>query len=75
MVVPDLMELNKNSPNGRQDSPTVEQIVRAALYKKDLGSGLGYCDLGLSIKKLPPAFCKSNLRYEGLKKSQTNKKE
>jgi IS5 family transposase len=34
MVVPDLMELNKSSPNGRQDSPTVEQVVRAALYKE-----------------------------------------
>jgi len=34
MVVPDLMEFNKSSPNGRQDSPTVEQVVRAALYKE-----------------------------------------
>lgn len=34
MVSPDLMELNKSSPNGRQDSPTVEQVVRAALYKE-----------------------------------------
>lgn len=34
MVAPDLMELNKSSPNGRQDSPTVEQVVRAALYKE-----------------------------------------
>jgi len=30
----DLLELNKSSKRGRQDSPTVEQVVRAALYKE-----------------------------------------
>ena len=34
IVAPDIMELNKNSRVGRQDSPTVEQVVRAALYKE-----------------------------------------
>jgi IS5 family transposase len=34
MVAPDIMELNKSSTVGRQDSPTVEQVVRAALYKE-----------------------------------------
>jgi IS5 family transposase len=34
IVAPDIMELNKNSREGRQDSPTVEQVVRAAIYKE-----------------------------------------
>lgn len=34
IVAPDMMELNKSSSVGRQDSPTVEQVVRAALYKE-----------------------------------------
>ena len=34
IVAPDIMELNKSSRVGRQDSPTVEQVVRAALYKE-----------------------------------------
>jgi IS5 family transposase len=34
IVAPDIMELNKSSAVGRQDSPTVEQVVRAALYKE-----------------------------------------
>jgi IS5 family transposase len=34
IVAPDIMELNKNSKEGRQDSPTVEQVVRAAIYKE-----------------------------------------
>jgi len=34
IVVPDIMELNKSSRVGRQDSPTVEQVVRAGLYKE-----------------------------------------
>jgi IS5 family transposase len=34
IVVPDIMELNKSSKEGRQDSPTVEQVVRAAIYKE-----------------------------------------
>ena len=34
IVAPDIMELNKSSIVGRQDSPTVEQVVRAALYKE-----------------------------------------
>jgi transposase, IS5 family len=34
IVGPDIMELNKSSTVGRQDSPTVEQVVRAALYKE-----------------------------------------
>src|SRR4030043_761800 len=33
-IAPDIMELNKSSKVGRQDSPTVEQVVRAALYKE-----------------------------------------
>jgi IS5 family transposase len=34
IVAPDIMELNKSSNLGRQDSPTVEQVVRAAVYKE-----------------------------------------
>jgi len=34
IIVPDIMGLNKSSEVGRQDSPTVEQVVRAALYKE-----------------------------------------
>jgi IS5 family transposase len=34
IVAPDIKELNKSSTVGRQDSPTVEQVVRAALYKE-----------------------------------------
>jgi IS5 family transposase len=34
IIVSDIMELNKSSEVGRQDSPTVEQVVRAALYKE-----------------------------------------
>jgi len=34
VIAPDIVELNKNSEKGRQDSPTVEQVVRAALYKE-----------------------------------------
>jgi len=34
IIAPDIMELNKNSKEGRQDSPTVEQVVRAAVYKE-----------------------------------------
>ena len=34
IIAPDIMELNKGSKEGRQDSPTVEQVVRAALYKE-----------------------------------------
>jgi IS5 family transposase len=34
IIVPDIADLNKNSEKGRQDSPTVEQVVRAALYKE-----------------------------------------
>src|SRR3990172_6321417 len=34
MIAPDIMELNGSSKMGRQDSPTVEQVVRAALYKE-----------------------------------------
>ncbi len=34
IIAPDMMDLNKSSEMGRQDSPTVEQVVRAALYKE-----------------------------------------
>src|SRR3989339_721906 len=34
IIAPDIMELNKGSKEGRQDSPTVEQVVRAAIYKE-----------------------------------------
>jgi len=34
IIAPDIMELNKSSGVGRQDSPTVEQVVRAAVYKE-----------------------------------------
>jgi IS5 family transposase len=34
IIAPDIMELSKGSKVGRQDSPTVEQVVRAALYKE-----------------------------------------
>jgi len=34
IIAPDIMELNKSSKVGRQDSPTVEQVVRAALIRR-----------------------------------------
>ena len=34
IVVADIKDLNKSSNLGRQDSPTVEQVVRAGLYKE-----------------------------------------
>jgi IS5 family transposase len=34
IIAPDVMDLNQSSEMGRQDSPTVEQVVRAALYKE-----------------------------------------
>ena len=34
IIAPDIMGLNKSSKEGRQDSPTLEQVVRAALYKE-----------------------------------------
>jgi IS5 family transposase len=34
IIASDIMELNKSSEVGRQDSPTVEQVVRAAVYKE-----------------------------------------
>ena len=34
IVASDIIELNKSSNVGRQDSPTLEQVVRAALYKE-----------------------------------------
>jgi len=34
LIAPDIKELNKSSNMGRQDSPTVEQVVRAAIYKE-----------------------------------------
>jgi transposase, IS5 family len=34
IVVADIKDLNKSSTVGRQDSPTVEQVVRAAFYKE-----------------------------------------
>src|SRR4030042_6033838 len=34
IIAPDIMGLSKNSKEGRQDSPTVEQVVRAAVYKE-----------------------------------------
>jgi IS5 family transposase len=34
IVAADIKDLNKSSTVGRQDSPTVEQVVRAALYKE-----------------------------------------
>jgi len=34
IVAPGIMDLNRSSRVGRQDSPTVEQVVRAAVYKE-----------------------------------------
>ena len=34
IIALDIMDLNKSSEMGRQDSPTIEQVVRAALYKE-----------------------------------------
>jgi IS5 family transposase len=34
IIAPDIMELNKSSGVGRRDSPTVEQVVRAGIYKE-----------------------------------------
>jgi len=57
-------------------------LVRFALdklpkkqYEKDFGVRSWNVNYVVIPKKVGAAFCKSNLRYEGLKKSQTNKKE
>lgn len=42
-VTPKLLALGKNSHWGRQDSPSVEQVVRAAIYKEV--KGLSYAQL------------------------------
>jgi transposase, IS5 family len=34
IIALDIMDLNKNREVGRQDSPTVEQVARAAIYKE-----------------------------------------
>jgi transposase, IS5 family len=34
IVVADIKDLNKSSTVGRQDSPTVEQVIRAALFTR-----------------------------------------
>ncbi len=42
-VTPDVLAVGKNSQWGRQDSPSVEQVVRAAMYKEV--KGLSYAQL------------------------------
>jgi IS5 family transposase len=34
IIAPEIMDLNKNCEKGRQDSPTVEQVARASVYKE-----------------------------------------
>jgi len=34
MIAPDIMELNRSSKMGRQDSPTVEQVVRQRFTRR-----------------------------------------
>ena len=43
LVKDDILALGKNNGLGRQDSPSVEQVVRAAIYKEI--KGLSYEDL------------------------------
>jgi len=43
LVEKDILSLGKNNNMGRQDSPTVEQIVRAGIYK--MVKGLTYEEL------------------------------
>jgi hypothetical protein len=42
IVKGDIIGIGKDSGTGRQDSPTVEQIVRAALYKEMKKLNYGY---------------------------------
>lgn len=48
MAAPDIISDNKDSNFGRDDAPSVEQIVRAAIYKEM--KGLDYRDLGYAQK-------------------------
>jgi len=61
IVTPDIMGLNKSSEMGRQDSPTVEQVVRAALYKEL--KGLDYRELEYAQED--SRICGAFIKLEG----------
>src|SRR4030043_428839 len=61
IIAPDIMELNKSSKVGRQDSPTVEQVVRAALYKEI--KELDYCELEYAQED--SRICGAFIKLEG----------
>ena len=61
IVGADLLELNKSSKRGRQDSPTVEQVVRAALYTRRSRSWI-IVSLNMRRKILGYVACSSNWR-------------
>jgi len=63
IVKGDIIGIGKDSGSGRQDSPTVEQIVRAALYKEM--KGLNYRDL--EYAQYDSRICSTFIKLEGRK--------
>src|SRR5512139_4348281 len=61
IIAPDIMDLNKSGERGRQDSPTVEPVVRAALYKEL--KKLNYRELGYAQED--SRICGSFLKLGG----------
>ena len=61
VIAPDIMDLNRSSDKGRQDSPTVEQVVRAALYKEI--KKLDY--RGLEYAQEDSRLCGAFMKLEG----------
>ena len=63
IVKGDIVGIGKDSTTGRQDSPTVEQVVRAALYKEM--KKLNYRDL--EYAQYDSRICSTFIKLEGRK--------
>jgi IS5 family transposase len=84
LVKADLVELNKDSVMGRQDSPSVEQIVRAAIFKEMKGldyRGLEYaqkdsriCEIFIKLEQRQPFSFEVLQKYISKIKPETLKK-
>src|SRR6266478_5313025 len=84
LVREDLADLNKDSAMGRQDSPSVEQIVRAAIFKEMKGldyRGLEYaqgdsriCEIFIKLEQRRPFSFEVLHKYISKIKPETLKK-
>ncbi len=84
LVRGDLADLNKDSAMGRQDSPSVEQIVRAAIFKEMKGldyRGLEYaqgdsriCEIFIKLEQRRPFSFEVLHKYISKIKPETLKK-